>query len=520
MEGHSNEMPDKNRFSDHGVKMHIYRSEPVLSRSPYAIIGSFIFRWISHFRQGTKTVANEASVISSDRRILWMLFLLGWLLNASNESIRAQAFDESSSLSQEAINLLHLRCFSCHNEEDRKGDLVLSSRAAIASANLEFDLLVSGQPESSALVSVLAADADPHMPPKEQLQESEIEMLTEWIRRGGEWGESTRPSITQIPYAPNRTKLRPVPPGITPVLAIALSANEQRLANGQGNRVRVTTNPHSKEATSSLLTGHRDLVRSLAWNPTTPNRLVSGGYGRVVYWDTEASEPISIIESDLSGQITALHFSEDGSVLFVGVSRPGITGEIQCWSIPEIELLAKWKAHRDTIFSIDLSPDGNYLASASGDKSIAFWETDTWHEKSRIEAHGTQIMAIAFSPNNRRLVTAGTDNQLRVWEWAKGDPLFQLGRHKSGLFATLWAEDGKSIVAGDEKGTLFRYTEIQEHSGAAGARAAKESRVKTFKDTIQSLTTNSTGDLICVGTQSGVVHVLDAKGQILNRFDP
>jgi WD40 repeat protein len=473
-------LSDKNRYSDQDVKTHIDHSASILSL--------FIFL-VLH-------------------------------LVAAPESVQAQELEDSATLSQRAIALLHQRCFSCHNEEDRKGDLVLSSRAAIDSANLEFDLLVGGQPDSSALVSVLAAGADPHMPPKEQLNELEIELLAEWIRKGGEWSESARPGLTQIPFAPKRSELRPVPAGVTPVLAIALSINEQQLANGLGSRVRVTTNPASKDSSSRLLTGHRDLVRSLAWNPTTPNRLVSGGYSRIVYWDTEASEPITILESDLSGQITALHFSIDGSTLFAGVSRPGIIGEILCWSVPSLDLRARWNAHQDTIFSIDVTPDGNYLASASGDRSIAFWETDTWQEKSRIEAHGTQIMAISFSPNNKRLVTAGTDNQLRVWEWAKGDPLFQLGRHKRGLFAASWTQDGDSIIAGDEKGTLFRYTDIQEHSGAASARAAKESKVKALKDSIQSLTTNSAGDLIFVGTQSGTVHVLDPKGKALNTFKP
>ena len=502
------------------MKTYIDESESVLSPEPTPLLDLGISRRKRQFHHCWKRVADEAFKLSQSPLSLSLLISLLFPLVATRGTIQAQELDESSTLSQQAIELLHQRCFSCHNEDDRKGDLVLSSRAAIDSANLEFDLLISGQPESSALVSVLAAEADPHMPPKEQLNEVEIELLTEWIRKGGEWSESTRPGIPQIPIAPNRSELRPVPPGITPVLAIALSANEQQLASGLGSRVRVTTNPASKDSSSNLLTGHRDLVRSLAWNPTTPNRLVSGGYGRMVYWDTEASEPISILESELSGQITALHFSVDGSTLFAGVSRPGITGEIQCWSVPQLELKAKWKAHQDTIFSIDVTRDGNYLASASGDRSIAFWETDTWQEKSRIEAHGTQIMAISFSPNNKRLVTAGTDNQLRVWEWAKGDPLFQLGRHKRGLFATSWTQDGESIIAGDEKGTLYRYTDIQEHSGAASARAAKESKVKALKDSIQSLTANSTGDLIYVGTQSGIVHVFDPKGKSLNIFEP
>ncbi len=180
--------------------------------------------------------------------------------------------------------------------------------------------------------------------------------------------------------------------------------------------------------------------------------------------------------------------------------------------------MKQWEAHADTIFSMDLSPDGNYLASASGDRNIAFWETDTWREHSRIEAHSTQIMALSFSPDSRRLVTAGTDQQLRVWDWANRDPLFNLGRHKRGLFTAHWLESGKSILASDEKGTVYRYTDIGEHSGAASARAAKESRITTVTDTIQSLAYHPVTETLFVGTQNGTVKVLNAKGKLLKEI--
>lgn len=421
-----------------------------------------------------------------------------------------------ATLEHQALTILHEHCFSCHNEDDRKGGLILTSPTAINSANQEFDLLIAGSPERSALITVLAADADPHMPPKKQLDEATIDILSEWVLKGAEWDTKAGNPTKPIPPLPERSQLLAPPTAIRPVLALALSPDETQLAAGSGNEIVIVTDAATEATETRLLRAHRDLVGALAWHPTTPGRLASGGYRRVVYWNTENATTISILDTELEGKVTALKFSPDGAILYAGVSRPGIAGQIYAWSVPDWQPVARWQAHADTIFAIDLSPEGGFLASVSGDRSLAIWETDTGAERIRIEAHSTQIMDLSFSSDGSRLATAGADHQLRVWDWIKGDPLFQLGRHKHGLFTVHWCQDGQTIVAGDERGRLYRYTDIQEHSGAARARAAKEKRLTILPEPIQSLTANHIGDRIYAGTHDGTIRITDKEGKKLH----
>ena len=396
---------------------------------------------------------------------------LTWMIAALPVEAAETLASDDRPLSGRAISLLHEQCFSCHNEEDRKGGLILTSRAAIEAANQEFNLIVPSDPDSSRLITVLAAEADPHMPPKAQLDQASMQLRRTWIERGTPW-EEVEKNVPSAPMPAERASLRPPPRDVTPVLAIARSSDEHRLASGLGNQILVTESAKSEEAHSLPLTGHRGFVRALAWNPMERRHLASGGYRRVVYWETDAYEPVTITEALLEGQVTALQFSHDGSRLWAGISRPGISGQIICWRIPEFEPLALWEAHRDSVLGLDLSDDGSYLASAGADRTLVFWETDTLEERIRSEAHGTQIMALSLSSDGRRIATAGTDPHLRGWDWPKGDPLFLLGRHKQGLFAVHWARQADAIFVGDERGGLFRYSNIKDHSGAAGARAA------------------------------------------------
>ena len=438
--------------------------------------------------------------------LVWSVFPVHW--------------PKAATASLEAIQLLHERCFSCHNEEDRKGDLVLTSWSGIQDANAEFDLVVPGKPKASELIAVLSPDADSHMPPKEQLTATEIATLSRWITEGAAWSETAiADTIENVPPPLSRLELNRPPTAIRPVLAVALSPDGKHLASGKGNLIQLTSIEDPK-AEIRQLTGHRDLVRSLTWNPDQPEQLVSGGFRRIVFWDTAAQEPERILEEGLTGQVTALAFSLDGSFLFAAVSRPGITGEVICWNLPSLEQRSSWTAHTDTINSMALSPDGSFLATAGGDRQIVFRETDTFAEIRRIEGHATQIMSLAFSPDSQRLVTAGTDKQLRVWDWIKGDPLFLLGNHKQGLYAVHWVGDGEAILAGDERGALYRYTEFADHTGAARSRTAREKRLRTLPSTIQSLTSSADGKVVVVGTHDGEITIVDENGKVIRTLPP
>src|SRR5436190_3963026 len=77
-------------------------------------------------------------------------------------------------VSRKAMEVLKAECFACHNEEKKKGRLILTSREALLKGNDEGVVVVPGRPDASRLTRALLADADPHMPPKKQLTNAQI----------------------------------------------------------------------------------------------------------------------------------------------------------------------------------------------------------------------------------------------------------------------------------------------------------------------------------------------------------
>ncbi len=77
--------------------------------------------------------------------------------------------------------LLDIQCAKCHGPLEQKGGLELDTPDAIMKGGDEGPVVVPGKPEQSPLYTFLAADADPHMPPKKQLSDAERAVVHQWI---------------------------------------------------------------------------------------------------------------------------------------------------------------------------------------------------------------------------------------------------------------------------------------------------------------------------------------------------
>lgn len=88
--------------------------------------------------------------------------------------------------------ILVQRCLSCHNEELTNGGLSLLGRDKLLQGGGRGPALVPGKPELSLLIRSLRHDGDLQMPPGPKLPSREIHVLTEWVRRGAEWGTKLR----------------------------------------------------------------------------------------------------------------------------------------------------------------------------------------------------------------------------------------------------------------------------------------------------------------------------------------
>ena len=89
------------------------------------------------------------------------------------------------------VPVLEQKCYTCHNPAKAKGKLDLTTKQSILKGGKTGDLIVSGKPLESLLIKrIHLPETDKkHMPPrnKEQLTETETEILYYWIKTGADF---------------------------------------------------------------------------------------------------------------------------------------------------------------------------------------------------------------------------------------------------------------------------------------------------------------------------------------------
>ncbi len=415
---------------------------------------------------------------------------------------------------RDAMLVLKAECFSCHNEKKKKGGLVLTSLAGLMKGSSSGPVAEAGQVKSSLLLSVLNADADPHMPPEKQLPEAKIEVLRSWIQHGLTWDEVALLEPDSTPVA-----LLPLPASYQPVLALALSPDAKRLAVARGGRIVLHDLTTPEFPVVQRVDAHRDAVQSLAWSGDG-QWLASAGFRRVQLWCADDLQPQREWHEGLVGRVTALRFSPDGSRLVVADGVAGQSGIVRVIGLPGGELLGSWSAHDDTIFAIDFKRDGSQMVTAGGDKLIKVWDVASRKEVARFEGHSAQVLSVAFNPDATQLVSGGADNELNVWDVLSGEKVNSLGTHAAAVSAVTWPGDGKAIIAAISSGGVLAYTNLKAHAGTERSKGGDEKKIGEAAEAGVCVVSTPDAETIFVGGNDGVVHVWSRAGKLLSRLEP
>ncbi|KAJ8880372.1 hypothetical protein PR048_016841 [Dryococelus australis] len=95
--------------------------------------------------------------------------------------------------------------------------------------------------------------------------------------------------------------------------------------------------------------------------------------------------------------------------------------------------------HAEAVISVSFSPDGQHLASGSGDTTVRFWDVHTQTPHHVCRGHTHWVLCIAWAPCGNRLASGCKNGAVLVWDPHTGK---QLGRelkaHKQWVTALAW----------------------------------------------------------------------------------
>lgn len=76
--------------------------------------------------------------------------------------------------------------------------------------------------------------------------------------------------------------------------------------------------------------------------------------------------------------------------------------------------------HSRTVYCVAFSPQGNTLASSSGDRTIKIWNLSHRKLLHTFRGHTNWVSSVAFSPDGQILASASGDKTIKLWDLRNG----------------------------------------------------------------------------------------------------
>ncbi len=139
---------------------------------------------------------------------------------------------------------------------------------------------------------------------------------------------------------------------------------------------------------------------------------------------------------------------------------------IRVFALDDYRLIKEWKAHANSVFTLQYIPDTHFLISGSRDAKLKVWDASAdYQQVEEIAAHLYAINHIAFSPDARNFATASMDKSVKVWNTNEMKLLKVIDKarhagHSTSVNKLLWtthynqllsASDDRSISVWDVK---------------------------------------------------------------------
>lgn len=289
--------------------------------------------------------------------------------------------------------ILDAKCVACHNVAINENGLNLEDVKNILKGGKRGPAVVPNDLDKSLLFKLSSRGTLPAMPPLPNkveaaaLTPNELGVIKQWILEGATAG---------MGGGGNVVNWQPLPKGIHPIYAVALTPDGQFAAAGRGNQISVYHVPTGEQ------------VARL----TDPALLEIQHNGQPMY------EP----GSSHRDFVHALAFNASGTMLASGSYR-----EIKLWTRPENVQRLNLAAATGPAAVVAVSPDDKWLAVAAADNSIKLFNLADGQPGKVLTGHTAVVSGLAFAPDGMKLFSSSHDKTVRAWNVAEGVPAGQIG---------------------------------------------------------------------------------------------
>lgn len=195
-------------------------------------------------------------------------------------------------------------------------------------------------------------------------------------------------------------------------------------------------------------TGHMDIVTAVRFLPHDSLLVSSSVDHTVKLWNRSTGKVIQTF-SQPEG-IAYMDLSADGNYVATG----SYDSKVRLFRLSDGALLKELTGHQGTVWTVAFNPDGTKLASAGDDKIVRIWEIGTGRLLHQLPGHQRIIWSVRFSPDGNQLASCSFDGSFKIWNVADGTLILNNTSHTETVVDICFSHDGKLLASTSDDKTI------------------------------------------------------------------
>ncbi|MCF8226364.1 MAG: WD40 repeat domain-containing protein [Bacteroidales bacterium] len=233
----------------------------------------------------------------------------------------------------------------------------------------------------------------------------------------------------------------------TPVTAVNISPEQEWILAGLEDGTLHVLDISTRMEILKIEGAGLNAIYDIEMTPTGDVIFVAAG-NRISLFDT-SGKPLTVWGHHRN-TIWSMDISHDGQYM----ASTEVNKTFQLIDVFTGERKQFMRGHDDVVLAVDFSPDGKLLASGSNDKKVFLWEMDSLRVIQTFQGLSDNIYDVAFSPDGKYLAAASKDESVRIWDIEKNKLFRLLKGHKEMVLEIEFSPDGKYLLSAGADGAI------------------------------------------------------------------
>ncbi|MBW4619980.1 MAG: AAA-like domain-containing protein [Cyanosarcina radialis HA8281-LM2] len=272
--------------------------------------------------------------------------------------------------------------------------------------------------------------------------------------------------------------------------------------------VRIWNLDEVSPARSKFSVSHKGKINSVRLNSNASTYVTAGDDGTIRLWTIDGKLLATFDKYRGKVQFKSNRFHpKDDSLMAVGDNR----GQIRLLKFDGQNLkesIVFAEKHENGIESLNFSPDGQIIATASRDKTVKIWNLQGKLKKTI--SYNTRVWSLRFSPDSSRFVVGGEHSEAYLYDLNTGKQISlktDRSASRSIVYAVGFTPDNQYIFTVDDDSTLYKWD-------LAGNRVGEP--LKSYQGSVRNI--GVVDELLATAGSGGTVYLWNFQGQQIADF--